>query len=111
VRGDVLSARVPPADLTLAYNFSFFVFKDTRAAPAVLPRGAPGPWEGRRPDARHVRGTEACEAMTETRRIAAKQAVDGTRLPAFRYVWEQERFNPVTHDLFCSIHLKCRGVV
>jgi len=37
------------------------------------------------------------------------QAVDGSRLPAFRYTWEQERFNPVTNDLFCSIHFEVPG--
>ena len=109
VRGDVLSARVPPADLTLAYNFSFFVFK-TRALLLQYFRAAR---RGLGKDGVLMLGmfggTEACEAMTETRRIAAKQAVDGTRLPAFRYVWEQERFNPVTHDLFCSIHFEVPG--
>jgi SAM-dependent methyltransferase len=109
VRGDVLHARVPPADLTLAYNFSFFVFK-TRPLLLEYFRAAR---RGLRKDGVLMLGmfggTEACEAMSETRHIPSQQAVDGTRLPAFRYVWEQESFNPVTHDLFCSIHFEVPG--
>jgi len=109
VRGDVLHARVPPADLTLAYNFSFFVFK-TRALLLEYFRAAR---RGLRKDGILMLGmfggTEACEAMTETRQIPSMQAVDGSRLPAFRYTWEQERFNPVTNDLFCSIHFEVPG--
>ena len=106
VQGDVLHARVPRADLTLAYNFSFFVFK-TRAKLLEYFRAAR---RGLREDGILMLGmfggTEAIEAVRDTRRIPATQAVDGSRLPGFRYVWEQERFNPVTHDLFCSIHFE-----
>ena len=109
IQADVRHARAPRADLTLAYNFSFFVFK-TRALLLSYFRAAR---RALREDGLLMLGmfggTEACEAMVESRRIGATQAADGTRLPAFRYVWEQERFNPVTHDLFCSIHFEVPG--
>ena len=109
VCGNVLNARVPKADLTLAYNFSFWVFK-TRAQLLAYFRAARRGLEG---DGvlllSMYGGTGVFEPLVEPRRIPAKQAVDGTRLPGFRYVWKQERFNPITHDLFCSITFELPG--
>ena len=106
LQSDVLHARAPRADLTLAYNFSFFVFKTRRQLLAYFKAARRGLKSDGVLLLSTFGGTQAFETMSETRRIAAKQAVDGTRLPSFGYIWEQERFNPVTHDLFCSIHFK-----
>ena len=39
-------------------------------------------------------------------RPRASTARDGTRLPAFTYIWEQARFNPINHHILCYIHFK-----
>lgn len=109
VQGDVLNARTPRADVTLAHNFSFWVFKKRRQLLAYF-----------RAARRQLKsdgvlilsmygGTESFEPNGETRRIPATQAVDGTRLPAFRYIWDQESFNPLTHEVFCSITFEVPG--
>jgi len=109
VQGDVLNARTPRADLNLAHNFSFWVFKQRPQLLAYF-RAA---YRSLKSDGVLVLsmygGTESFEPAIERRRIPATQAVDGTRLPAFKYIWDQERFNPLTHEVFCSISFKVPG--
>jgi hypothetical protein len=96
--------RTPAVEVLAALNFSYCVFKTRqelrgyfRAVRAALkPRGlffldVYG-------------GTQAIIEDTERRRIPASRAFDGTRIPAFTYVWEQARFNPVDHHTVCVIH-------
>lgn len=109
VLGNVLDARVPKADVTLAYNFSFWVFKTRPELLAYFRAARAGLLDDGVLLLGMFGGTEAMDAMVEARRIPAKQAPDGTRLPAFRYVWEQETFNPITHDLSCAIHFEVPG--
>ena len=104
--GDVRTARVPKVDLTLAYNFSYWVMK-SRADLVDYFRSAR---RGLKPDGLFVvnafGGTDAMRPLVESRKIPAKQAPDGWRLPAFRYVWEQESFNPIDHAFHCAIHFE-----
>jgi SAM-dependent methyltransferase len=106
VEGDVRTARVPKVDLLLAYNFSYWVFK-TRDELRGYFRAAR---RGLKPDGVFVvnafGGTDAMKPMVERRRIPAKQAPDGWALPRFRYVWEQESFNPIDHAFRCAIHFE-----
>ena len=51
-------------------------------------------------------GTEAMEIMDEDRKIPASIGFDGRKIPAFTYVWDQARFNAITHELVCHIHFK-----
>ena len=106
VEGDVRTARVPKVDLVLAYNFSYWVFKtreDLRGYFRAARRGL-------KPDGVFVvnafGGTDAMRPLIERRRIPAKQAPDGWALPRFRYVWEQESFNPIDHAFRCAIHFE-----
>jgi hypothetical protein len=103
-RGDVLRTRTAPADVVVAMNFSYWVFRTRdalrryfRAARAHLKRDGLFLLNA-------FGGTEAMEAMREGRRIPPSQGPDGLRIPGFRYVWEQTDFNPVDHRLRCSIH-------
>ena len=108
VHGDARRVTRPRADMVVALNYSYWVFQRReelrayfRAARASLaPRGllcldAFG-------------GTHAPQALTETRRVPPSRGPRGERVPAFRYVWEQQDFNPVDHRLRCHIHLELR---
>jgi hypothetical protein len=95
VRGDVLRVRGTPADVLVAFNFSYSVFK-TRAALLRYFRRA------RANLAREglfvldaYGGTEAQERRLETRRYNG-----------FRYVWDQDLFDPITHHTLCRIHFE-----
>jgi hypothetical protein len=111
LKGDVRKVRTPPADVTVAFNFSYWVFHHRsqlveyfRAVRRSLTKrglfivNAFG-------------GTEAMDTVVERRRIAASYGLDGERVPSFTYVWDQARFNPVDHRLLCHIHFELRGGV
>lgn len=105
---DVLSGERPRADVVAGLNFSYCIFKDRDTLRGYF-RGV------RRSLARGgvlvldlFGGTEAnCEDVEE-RRIPASVAFDGTRVPAFTYVWDQASFNVVDNGIRCHIHFKLR---
>lgn len=103
---DVLEVTEPKVELVAALNFSFQVFK-TRDALREYFKAAYDSLTG---DGIFVLdcfgGTEAMEAMDEDRKIAASTSLTGEKLPAFTYVWDQARFNVITHDILCHIHFK-----
>jgi SAM-dependent methyltransferase len=106
---DVRAASRPRVDVVCALNYSYWVFQRRaelldyfRAARRSLAPGGLLVLSA-------FGGSGAMETLTERRRIAASQTVDGDRLPAFTYVWEQARFNPVDHRLVSYIHFRLPG--
>ncbi len=94
---NVLDVRSPKADAILALNFSYSVFK-TRRELAAYVRNAhrslePGgvlfmdAWGG--PD-------------------VLKHVVDRARHGDFTYLWEQRRYDPISHEITCAIHFEFR---
>ncbi len=106
VRGDVRSARMPRVDMTLAYNFSYWVMKTRAELHAYFKSERRGLVKDGVFIANAFGGTDAMRPLIERRRIPAKQAADGWALPRFRYVWEQESFNPIDHAFRCAIHFE-----
>lgn len=106
VQDNVLNVTRPQVEIVCALNFSYFVFK-TRDALRAYFRTARESLTG---DGIFVLdcfgGTEAMESMSEDRRIPASISIEGRKLPAFTYVWDQARFNVVDHDILCHIHFK-----
>lgn len=103
---DVREVTRPRVEVAAALNFSYSIFK-TRAdlgayfravRRALLPGGMLflDAWGG----------TDSARADREKRRIPAEKTFDGVRLPAFTYVWDQQRFNPIDHHILCHIHFK-----
>ncbi len=94
---DVLAVTEPRVDLTCAMNFSFCVFK-TR--PELL-RYFQAVHAGLVDDGLFVTelygGTEAIVEIEDER-----------ELDDFTFVWEQKRYNPVTHEVLCHIHFGFR---
>jgi SAM-dependent methyltransferase len=92
---DVLKARTFPADVTTAFNFSYWTFK-TRP---LLRRYFQGVYRGLTRRGLFIAdafgGYEACQVMRESRRMGS-----------FTYVWEQAEYFPVTGDLLCHIHFR-----
>ncbi len=104
--GDVLAGGHSKADVIAALNFSFCVFHDR---PTLL-RYFRSVRRSLKPQGIFALdifgGTEAMEEDDEKRRIDAETALDGFRVPAFTYIWDQVRFNPVDHRILCHIHFE-----
>ncbi len=97
IRADVRSVRRPKADIVVALNFSYFVFKtlaDLRSyfrtvRSALQPGGI---------FILDIFGGSAAQALTtETR-----------RRPGFTYIWEQASFDPISADTTFHIHFRFR---
>jgi len=107
-RKDVRAPGGPRVDVVVALNFSYWVFKtrDTLRDYFHSARRALRP--GGLLVTNTFGGTEAMDTLIETRRIPASQSIDGERVPAFTYVWDQASFNPVDHHLVCHIHFRLK---
>ncbi len=92
IQADVLDVTEPQVDLCCAMNFSFCVFK-TRAE---LLRYFRAVHRGLVADGAFFTelygGTDAITELEEDREE------DG-----FTYIWEQEKYNPITHETVCHI--------
>jgi hypothetical protein len=94
---DVRTARTPKADVLVAFNFSFFLFKQR---------------------AELLRYFKRCHAHVKDRGIFAIDAYGGPesmqkrqdrrKCEGFTYVWDQSRYDPITHDATCHIHFEFR---
>lgn len=95
IEGDVLDSPARAVDLTCAFNFSYNGFK-TRAPLLAYLRAAHA---GLKADGVLVMdvygGPEAIDVLEEEREIDGEDA---------SYIWEQEKFNPVTNETVCHIH-------
>ncbi len=108
VQDDVRAVSRPRVDVTMALNFSYWIFTE-RAALLDYFRTAR---RGLKPDGMLVLdlfgGTESMMESEESRKIDASVTFDGTRVPGFRYEWEQARYDPITGAFVCHIHFKLR---
>jgi len=97
VEADVLEVQRPKADLTLAMNFSYYVFK-TR--PELL-RYLRSAYRALKPDGVMVLdafgGSDSQIVLHEKKRVKGR---------GFTYVWDQAAFNPITNDITCHIHFE-----
>jgi hypothetical protein len=95
IQGDVLDGLGDRTELTCALNFSYSVFK-TRD---LLRRYFESVRERLVDDGVFITelygGTEAIVELEEERKCKG-----------FVYVWEQARYNPITHDALCHIHYR-----
>lgn len=95
VQGDVREVGGPPVDVLAAMNFSWWTFK-TRPELLAYLRGTR---RRLRPEGMLVLdiygGPEAQIPQEEER-----------ELDDWTYVWDQDAFNPITHDIRCLIHFR-----
>lgn len=99
---DVMTVRTEPCDVVMAMNFSYFLwktrdqlrsyFRQVRSAlkgDGILMLDCYG-------------GSESFSEVTDVKEIEPEDGVT----PNFDYIWEQERYNPITGDMRCKIHFK-----
>lgn len=103
---NVLHVHEPKVDAILAFNYSYQVFKTREQLRSYFENA----YRSLTDDGMFMidvfGGTESMTELVEEREIPAAVRPDGTEVPAFTYVWEQARFNPVDHNLVCKIHFR-----
>jgi SAM-dependent methyltransferase len=98
VKGSVLTAHVPRADVIVALNFSYYLFKTRLLLRQYFIRAR----KGLRKDGLFILdcfGGMDCQKGNEER----------TKIDDFYYFWDQTGFNPITHEAMFHIHFKRKG--
>ncbi len=94
VEGNVLDTATPKADIVAAMNFSYFIFKTRDELrdyfKATLDNLADD-------------GILACD-MFGGHEVYEDDREEETPHNGFTYIWDQHKFNPVTHDYLFHIH-------
>jgi SAM-dependent methyltransferase len=106
---DVRSVTAPKVDAVLAFNFSYSVFKDR----AGMVEYFSAVRRSLRPSGIFFvdafGGQETAGTTVEKRKIKSSKDWDGKKVPGFTYVWDQARFNAITHEILCHIHFHLRN--
>ncbi|MGE4489697.1 MAG: class I SAM-dependent methyltransferase [Kiritimatiellales bacterium] len=109
VCSDVMTAKTPPVDLIFALNFSFCIFKTRDLLRSYFEKAREALDEDGMLVLDLYGGTEAIEAKLEPREIDKHIATDGTKIPAFTYIWDQSEYNVIDHHVVNYIHFKVPG--
>mgnify|MGYP000406567707 CR=1 FL=1 len=103
LNANVLEVETPPVDAVLAFNFSYYIFKErqllaeyfTKVKDALVDDGiffldAFG-------------GPEGCDETEDIRKIKNSTSFSEEELPPFEYIWEQTNYNQLNHHMKCYI--------
>jgi len=96
--GDVLSCRGPKADVLAAQNFSFWCFKTRPELVTYLKRARAN---------LKKEGVMVLDMMGGSE-VMEEDHEDVRREKGFTYIWEQKRFDPISHDCEFRIHFRFR---
>jgi len=95
IESDVMTVETPPADLLVAFNFSYFIFDKREILRSYFEQA----YNALKDDGVFFvdlfGGSEALEEVKEK-----------TKQDGFVYIWQQAEFHPVTHYMRCHIHFK-----
>lgn len=105
---DVRAVTRPRVDVTVALNFSYWIFRPRAEMLRYFKAARAGLAEGGMFIVDLFGGSEAMVVNEERRRIEASVTFDGTRVPAFTYFWDQQTFNPIDNHFICHIHFQLR---
>jgi cyclopropane fatty-acyl-phospholipid synthase-like methyltransferase len=90
---DVCQVQTPPVDVVLAMNFSFQLFKERKVLGAYFSSVRDSLVDDGVLFLDLYGGYEAFQELKEKRKYKG-----------FKYIWDQERYNPITGDMRCHIH-------
>lgn len=90
---NVLDVKTEPADIVLAMNFSYWLFKERDQLRRYFENVREGLVEDGIFFLDAYGGSEAFKEMRER-----------TKYDDFTYVWDQASYNPITGDMLCKIH-------
>ena len=99
IEANVLEAETPPVDIVSAMNFSYWLLKEPNLLRSYFTRV----WKSLKDDG--IFFLDAYGGYDSFREIEEEREIDEDGL-AFTYIWEQEKFDPITNELRCSIHFE-----
>jgi SAM-dependent methyltransferase len=88
-------ATTAKADITCALNFSYNIFKTRDALREYFTAARKGLKEDGLFIIDMFGGTETMDELEEERDVDDED---------FTYIWDQDKFNPITHEMLCYIH-------
>lgn len=98
IKKDVLTKGLPTADISVAVNFSYFLFKKRE----ILKKYFKNVYDSLNKDGLFVLdifgGTQCTDAIE-----------DKTKHKNFTYYWDQKNFDPVTNEAYFEIHFGFKG--
>lgn len=97
-QADVLNPGLPKADIICAMNFSHFIFKERQMMKSYL-HNCLTTLNDKGILIMDCFGGPACHKANE----------EETEHKSFKYFWEQESYNPITHHAVFHIHYKPKG--
>jgi SAM-dependent methyltransferase len=97
-QASVFNARVPKADVTLALNFSFYLFKKRAELLQYFRRAR----QGLKP-----KGIFITDAFGGT--DSQQNNMEHTKFKDFTYFWDQKSYDPITGEALFHIHFKRKG--
>lgn len=109
IRADVRHAARYPADVALALNFSFCVFRERTDLAAYFGAVRRSLQPGGLFVLDMFGGQEGTTPGRTAKRKGGATDPDGRRVERFTYLWEQVDFNPVDRRIRCAIHFRLRG--
>ncbi len=95
IHGNVLDAPQEKVDVTCAMNFSYCCFKTRDQLRGYFENARRGLKDDGLLVLDLIGGTETMDALEEEREVDDED---------FTYIWDQDRFNPITHEMSCFIH-------
>ncbi len=98
MQGDVLTARLPQADIVCAFNFSYFCFHDRATLVRYFSRVK-----------RSLQSSGIFVVDIFGGPDHGEPSVDQRKIPGLRYVFEQKSFDPISNRAQFYIHLKPAG--
>ncbi|MBM4250809.1 MAG: class I SAM-dependent methyltransferase [Deltaproteobacteria bacterium] len=97
---NVLGRNLPRADVICALNFSYFIFKERQ----VLKKYFTACRKSLNP-----KGVFVIDAFGGPKCQEANEEVSENGNPPFDYYWDQDSFDPLTHEAVFHIHFKRKG--
>ena len=98
IKGSVLTARLKPVDVEIAFNFSYFLFKSR----PMLKRYFKNAYRGLRKD-----GLFILDAFGGSDTQGANE--ERSKIGSFYYYWDQTGFEPIRNEALFHIHFKRKG--
>ncbi|MGB5247046.1 MAG: class I SAM-dependent methyltransferase [Woeseia sp.] len=97
IESDVLTAETPPADILVAFNFSYFIFQQRATMLRYFKRAHASLKDDGVFFVDLFGGPESQEETKEKTKF---------KKLGFTYIWHQVKFHPVTNRIQCAIHFK-----